>query len=217
MDLHRIAPRRVGVPALALLATAFAVALGFTLSAPHHAHADGHGGAQTGTTPGWFAGQTVQFFYSKPFFCSPPETGTVGAPSGCEVGADGTADPRPGPIPVLYVMTPIGFRPDASTLHCPTVGSCINHPSTIDLSRLFGASQADVPLPAHSHIIDENHGGWWELKVIGVTDPTVWDRVVAGKSLTTVRQLQAAGHGITGDHLTNTYLFFSVNTGQAQP
>src|SRR5690242_4725911 len=70
------------------------------------ANHDAHGGASVGFTDGWQNGKTVSFFYTKPFFCSdgPPS----GAPSGCEVGADGTADPRPGKIPVLYVMTPTG-------------------------------------------------------------------------------------------------------------
>jgi hypothetical protein len=176
-----------------------------------------HGGAATGFTDGWQNGETVQFFYHKNFFCEePPESG---APSQCEVGEDGTVDPRPGKIPVLYVMTPTGFRPADATLHCPVVGSCINHPSTIDLSRVFGPGSADVPLPAHSHIIDSDlaesqmnggQAGWWELEVIGVSDPAVWDQVVAGKSLATVRALQAAGTGITDDIPTNTYLSFSV-------
>jgi hypothetical protein len=52
--------------------------------------------------------------------------------------------------------------------------------------------------------------GWWELEVIGVTSPAVWDQIVAGKSLATVRALQTAGTGITDDILTNSYLFFSV-------
>ena len=128
-------------------------------------------------------------------------------------------DPRPGKIPVLYVMTPVGFRPADATLQCPIVGSCINHPSTIDLSRVFGPGSANVPLPAHSHIIDSNlaesqanggEAGWWELEVVGVSSPTVWDAIVAGKSLATVRSLQAAGTGITDDIPTNAYLSFSV-------
>lgn len=178
---------------------------------------DAHGGAAVGFTDGWENGQTVSFFYTKDFFCSdgPPS----GAPSGCEAGADGTSDPRPGKIPVLYVMTPTGFRPAESTLQCPIVGNCINHPSTIDLSRVFGPGFADVPLPAHSHIIDSDlsesqadggQAGWWEIKVIGVSSPAVWDQIVAGKSLATVRALQAKGVGITGDILSNAYLFFSV-------
>ncbi len=174
----------------------------------------------SGFTAGWFQGNTVQFFYhSKDFFCrTPVEDGLpVGSSSGCEIGSDGTVDPRPGNIPVLFVMTPIGFRPADDTLHCPTVGQCINHPHTIDVSRVFGPGTEDVPLPAHSHIVDQVEGGWWELHVIGVKDPATWDQVVAGKSLATVRALQAAdpdGARITGDILTNLYLFFEVQVGR---
>ncbi len=181
------------------------------------ANRDAHGGVSVGFTDGWQNGKTVSFFYSKPFFCAePPESG---APSQCEVGEDGTVDPRPGKIPVLYVMTPIGFRPADATLHCPIPGNCINHPSTIDLSRLFGANFANVPLPAHSHIIDSDldesqanggQAGWWEIEVVGVTSPAVWDQIVAGKSLATVRALQSQGSGITSDIRSNSYLFFNV-------
>jgi hypothetical protein len=176
------------------------------------------GTGQTGTTPGWFRGQTVTFFYhTNDFFCRTPVADglPVGSTSGCESGSDGTVDPRPGGAkPDLWVMTPVGFRPDVSTLHCPTVGHCINHPSTIDLSRLFGPSAANAPLPAHSHIIDQITGNWWELKVIGVKDLATWNEIVAGKSLATVRALQAADPNhdhITGDTFTNTYLFFEVH------
>jgi hypothetical protein len=174
--------------------------------------------AEVGFTLGWLAGKTVQFFYHKPFFCRlPVEDGhPVGSTSGCEVGSDGTVDPRPGNIPVLYVMTPIGFRPADATLHCPVVGNCINHPHTLDVSRVFGPGTENVPLPAHSHIVDEVSGNWWELHVIGVKDPATWNQIVAGKSLATVRALQAADPGgdkITAEIETNSYLFFDVRSG----
>ena len=186
---------------------------GRSLQASH----DAHGGAAVGFTDGWQNGKTVSFFYTKPFFCD--TTTESGAPSGCEVGEDGNVDPRPGKIPVLYVMTPTGFRPADSTLQCPIVGNCINHPSTIDLSRVFGPGFANVPLPAHSHIIDSDldesqanggQAGFWEINVIGVSSPAVWNQIVAGKSLATVRALQAQGVGITGDIPSNAYLVFSV-------
>jgi len=186
-------------------------------SEPSFSSTNARNGAPSGFTDGWRNGAIVSFFYHKPFFCAQPPSSA--APSRCEVGEDATIDPRPGKIPVLYVMTPVGFRPPDSTLHCPIVGSCINHPSTIDLSRVFGPSKANVPLPAHSHIIDselaESHAnggeaGWWELEVIGVSDPDVWNQIVAGKSLATVRALQAKGVGITADLGTNTFLFFGV-------
>ncbi len=207
-------PRRVGILLLTGLVLTLTIFAAFALPAQNADAATMHmsdmsAPAPHGFTAGWLKGKTVQFFYTKDFFCRQPPTS--GAPSQCEVGADGTVDPRPGPIPTLYVMTPLGFRPDASTLHCPIVGSCIDHPSTIDLSRIGGP--ADSPLPAHSHIVDVRHGGWWELEVIGVKSQAEWDKIVAGKSLATVRALQAAdpsGSMITGDIRTNSYLFFDV-------
>ena len=178
---------------------------------------EAHGGADVGFTDGWQNGKTVSFFYTKNFFCAPLPVS--GAPSGCEVGADGNEDPRPGKIPVLYVVTPTGFTPPVSTLQCPVPGACINHPSTIDLSRVFGPGFANVPLPAHSHVIDSDlpesqanggQAGWWEIEVVGVSSPAVWNQIVAGKSLATVRTLQAQGTGITDDIPSNAYLFFSV-------
>ena len=46
--------------------------------------------------------------------------------------------------------------------------------------------------------------------VIGVTDPAIWDEIAAAKDLEAVRELQAAGSGITGDIPSNLYLFFDV-------
>ena len=204
----RVRPQVVGLGVLFGLVALLAAA-SLTISAPL-AHAD-HQDASTadkGFTDGWLDGRTVKFFYNKEFFCKEPPTS--GATSDCEAGAAAQVAPRPGNIPVLYVMTPLGFRPDASTLQCPEVGSCINHPSTIDVSRLFGPGTENIPLPAHSHIVDVARGGWWEIEVIGVTDPEIWAQIVAGKDLDTVRDLQAAGKGITGDIPTNLYLVFAV-------
>lgn len=173
---------------------------------PHFAH-NAVKDAAFGTTPGWFDGETVTFFYHKDFFCKEPPAS--GATTDCEIGEEPQVRPRPGAnLPVLYVMTPLGFDP--GNLQCPTVGDCINHPSTIDASRVFGAGAENIPLPAHSHIIDEIQGNWWEIEVVGVTDPAVWAEIEAAKSLEKVRELQAAGQGITGDIPSNLFLFFSV-------
>ena len=88
-------------------------------------------------------------------------------------------------------------------------GECINHPGTLDLSAVFGPGTENAALPPHSHVVDVKHGGWWELEVVGVTRAEAWEQLVAGKSLDTVRELQAAGTA-TGDIPTNSFLFFNV-------
>lgn len=210
--------RSLAVLALACTAPLFAAcADGGTTAPADHGLSLAHNardGAPTGTTAGWLDGRTVEFFYNKDYFCAQPPAS--GAPSGCELGEEPTRPPRSGNIPVVYVMTPLGFTPSTSTLHCPVAGECINHPSTIDASRVFGAGAESIPLPPHSHVVDEARGGWWEIEVVGVTDPGVWSQVVAGKDLATVRALQAAGTGITGDIPTNLFLFFNVRPGSGR-
>ena len=165
----RVRSLRIPVP-LAIAAIAFGCSDRQQTVAPNQPELEAHGGAAVGTTDGWQDGKTVTFRYTKNFFCD--TTTESGAPSGCEVGEDGSVDPRPGKIPILYVMTPTGFTPPAGTLQCPIAGNCIDHPSTIDLSRVFGPGFADVPLPPHSHIIDTQldesqanggEAGWWEI------------------------------------------------------
>lgn len=207
--LAQLSLRRVGTTLLVGLVAMFALALTMVTASPALAGHNSAAGDARGVTGGWLDGETVTFFYPKAFFCAEPPAS--GASSNCELGAEAAVAPRPGAnIPTLYVMTPLGFRPDDSTLQCPVVGSCINHPSTIDVSRVFGAGTENFALPAHSHVVDEARGGWWEIEVIGVTDPAVWAEVVDGKSLDRVRELQNAGVGITGDIPTNLFLFFNV-------
>lgn len=165
-----------------------------------------------GSTPGWYNGQTVTFDYTQDFTCANPPSS--GATSKCELGAAAQSMPS-GDMDTLWVMTPLGFRPPDATLHCPTVGSCVTHPATIDLSRVFGAGTEQAATPAHSHIIDQLSSTTepWPIVVVGVTDSTTWNQIVAGKSLTTVRNLQAAdpnGTHITPDIPTNLFLYFST-------
>lgn len=172
-----------------------------------------------GSTAAWVNGQVRSITYNQDFFCRTPPSS--GASSSCEVGEAATQRPdnQGRPIPILYVMTPIGFRPAEATLHCPTVGNCVAHPTTVDLSRLFGSSAANAQLPAHSHILDTEAGNQFtafEIKVIGVTDPNVWNQIVANPTLSTVRSLQQRGQGITADVPSNLFLFFRVDPIQRQ-
>ena len=163
-----------------------------------------------GTTKGWLDGHTVTFWYSKNFRCATPPGSH--APSKCEGGADYTQHPAKTFDP-LYVVVPLGFTPAKSTLQC-AAGHCIDHPSTIDLSGILGASYKDVTLPAHSHIVSTANGGtseWWNVIVVGVTKPAAWNKIVSAKSDAELTKLQrTASSGVTGNNVTNLFLYFGV-------
>lgn len=209
----RANPRTVGVVVFVAIVSAFALLLGSTLTASGHAARSAGPnppGTVIGTTEGWLNGQTVTFVYTRDFFCREPPSS--GAESGCEVGAPAeTAPTAQSEIPELWVLVPIGFTPDPSTLQCPVAGNCVAHPHDIDLSRVFGPDASDVPTPAHSHVIDDLQGGWWESFVVGILNQDAWNRLVnpGGRSLATVRELQSEGSA-TSDIPSNLYLFFNV-------
>ncbi|MDQ4491262.1 hypothetical protein RBS60_13750 [Sinomonas sp. ASV486] len=165
-------------------------------------------------TPAWTNGQTVTVQYAQNFFCD--TSVPASAPSGCEVGTAANTGPvANADRSVLYVLVPLFANPSPAAM-C-AVASCPNHPLDIDLSRIAGAlgaspgAVASVPLPAHSHILDGPAGGWWQIKVVAVTNQAAWAQLAAGKSETTMNALIATpGSGVIGPVPTNLYLFFNV-------
>jgi hypothetical protein len=120
---------------------------------------------------------------------------------------------------VLHVLVPL-FSGASPAPMCASA-SCPNHPMDVDLSRIAGAlgasptALADVPLPAHSHVLDGTGGGWWKVDVVGVTSQAAWAKLAAGRSESTVLSLAGTpGSGVTGLIPTNLYLFFNVVGGR---
>jgi hypothetical protein len=169
-------------------------------------------GDAQGIIHGWLDGQTMDLRYTRLYFCAAPPTSAVF--TGCEVGAPPTISPRSGPIPKIYALAPVGFTPDPGTVHCPGGTVCLNHPPVLDLSRLGGPSS--VFAPAHSHIITDLQSGWHETVNIRVTNLEVWNDIAAAKSLSRVRELQAAGL-LGPDRPTNVYFFFEVQAPNSAP
>ena len=162
-------------------------------------------GDQKGIIHGWLDGQTVTLRYTRLFFCAEPPASAVSTQ--CEVGAGPTVAPRSGPIPTIYALAPAGIHPDPSTIHCPGGTVCLNHPHALDLSRIGGPDS--VFAPAHSHIITDQQSGWHHTINIRVKTLDAWNEIAAAKSLTKVRELQAAGR-VGPDIPTNVYFFFEV-------
>jgi hypothetical protein len=223
-QLSRVTPARLGVVMFVIALGFFGSLMGATLAAgqshgARHLQASsslpcqfgGDNCINIGFTEAWLNGQTVDLEYSHDFFCQTPPSS--GADSQCEVGAAAQVNPPSGSVvsPIRTVV-PQGFTPPESTLQCPLAGQCIDHPHTIDLSRLFGSSSSNVALPPHSHILidDESfQSTWWPVVVVGVKNLGAWNKIVSAKSETAVQACQAAGK-CTPDIPSNTFLFFQV-------
>ncbi len=172
----------------------------FTLDNPNSAAGDAKGFIN-----GWLDGETVPLRYTRMYFCAEPPASAVS--TGCEVGAAATITPRSGPIPKIYTLAPAGFQPDPSTLHCQSGTVCLNHPHALDLSRV--GLPDSVRAPAHSHIIIDKQSGWHNTVNIRVLSLAAWNAIAAARTLTKVRELQAAGL-VGPDIPTNVFFFFEV-------
>ena len=213
------APRRLGLALLGVLGVTLAIASGTAFassgSAPAATHMAGmsssSGTGHAGTTKGWYHGHTVTFLYTRNFFCKTPPAS--GATSKCEAGADYTQTPSHTFDP-LYVVVPLGFTPPRGTLQCPTAGHCIDHPSTIDLSRVLGSGTSDVLLPAHSHIVATDNGQqpeWWNVDVVAVKKLSAWNKIVYSRDDRELEYLQKHdSSAVTGNITTNLFLYFAV-------
>lgn len=182
-----------------------------------------------GLTQGYLGQSTVNFLYSENYFCD--KSVSAKSSTGCEAGAaygklppgtssDSQTDP-------LYIITPL-FKPEPAGLQCPTQGYCIDHPATIDLSRLAPkldpilgttASQLqNAPGSPHSHIVltaDNNQPEWWNVHVIGVANQASYNKIInSSNKLTEAQALaQDTSNGVTMPVPTNIFLWFQVLPG----
>src|SRR5262249_27032370 len=134
--------------------------------------------------------------YSHRFFCAPPPQ--QGADSSeCEAGKPAATNPPSGPVVSnVYLLIPVGFSPPAATLHCPLPGRCIDHPHTIEVSRLGGSDDQGAVLPAHSFVIEDQEAfqsTWWPVVLVRVKTLDAWNAIAAAKSIDAVDACQANG------------------------
>jgi len=196
-----------------------------TSSAPSNAMQRGMGINEFGMTQSFFNGRTVSFTYTKGFYCD-RHVGSA-ASSGCEAGAGFKVPPAKSFDP-LYITVPLGFTVPTASMECPSGLVCVDHPGTIDLSRLepdlkalypqLTAAQLTAALknfatPGHEHIITTDNGRqaeWWDVKVVGVTSLSVWNSINAHRSFAFLNQ-QVKAKMTTPVIPTNLFLYFAVN------
>ena len=202
-----------------------------------------------GISHDWIDGQDVEALYTEQYFCD--ATVSAASDTKCEAGAapnhvpPGVADHTPpsptvtnGNIDPLYIPVPLYSTPPVPYVQCPAANTCIDHPATIDLSRLAptlgvanAASLDNVGLPGHDHLLTTRNGDqpeWWNVVVIPVTSPQGLASVENAKNYTSVKALEAvAGSGIgipasgstpaVTEVPTNAYLWFQTLPGGSSP
>ncbi len=203
------------------------------------------------TTLAFRDGQVVTVQYSNIYFCNSAGPATTSTSSPCTVGVDATVAPVPdNAVNTLNVIVPAFLHPlcDLTRITCassesvfnPALGAnnfaqcpdntssltCPNHPMFLDLTPVglktsSGQVVGVVPLPIHTHILSGNGGGWWELVVWLIADPSIWPNPSTGVCsagtgcLTSMDALTHAGSKVVGPVPTTIYLFFNVVSSNA--
>lgn len=217
--------RVVAVIAATLLTAGIGVAVAAGSSnPPSNAQNAGRGINEFGMTKSFYKGHSVNFTYTKGFFCDKHVKSA--ASSKCEAGAKWKKAPK-GTRDPLYITVPLGFTTRAMSMDCPNGLVCVDHPGTIDLSRLEPALKPLYPTltdaqltkalknfvtPGHNHFITTKAGSkpeWWDVRIVGVTDPAVYKSLNKHKSASYLLKQVKAGK-TTPVIPTNLFLFFGV-------
>jgi hypothetical protein len=212
-----------GFAAAALAASGLAVAATAD-DHPSNAINVGRGIDQFGMIGSSIHGQHSISAYAGGFVC---DTSVASAAnSGCEVGEKAKQAPA-GPLSPLYALVPIGFK--VNGLECPPGLVCVDHPGTIDMTRLADGlkplfpdqsldqlreSLKNAPAPGHNHFLTTLAGGkprYWEVKIIGVTDKALYEKLSAGHDFAVIdRELKAKNKHLVGPLPSNIFLYFSA-------
>jgi hypothetical protein len=218
---------RVATAALTVATVAgVGVAVAATSTPSSNASSDGRGIDEFGTTAAFYKGRVSPFTYTKGFFCDTSVPSN--ASSRCEAGATANTPPSPQHDP-LYITVPLGFDVPMKMQDCPASLVCVDHPGTIDLTRIESALKPLYPdlsdaqltealknfaVPGHDHFITNlNHrkAEWWDVKIIGVTSPKTLHDIRAHKSLSYIqRLLDKKDKNVVGPIPTNMFLFFAA-------
>jgi hypothetical protein len=203
-------------------------AAGTAAKTPSNAVTKGVGIGEFGMTESYFNGHTVNFTYSKGFFCDTSIKSH--ATTGCEVGTAAKHKPSKASVDPLFITVPLfKAKIPAMQMQCPNKLACVDHPGTIDLTRLektlhtlpafsgdsnkaLTAALRNYATPGHEHFITTTNGGkgeWWNVEVVGVPTKSVYDKINKHESYGFVQKEIKAGKAV-GPVPSNLFLYFSV-------
>jgi hypothetical protein len=217
---------------VAVIAGAGTVAAVASTSTPSsNATVVGAGINEFGMTAANYDHQLLDFTYTKGFFCDTSVASS--ASSGCEVGQTYNKPPAPDFDP-LYITVPLGFAVPMNMLQCPDGLVCVDHPGTVDLTRLeptlkplyptlsdaqLTQALANFAVPGHDHFITDTNNfqpEWWDVQVVGVTSPTTYAAIQQHRSFGYIQHLlDRKDPSVVGPIPSNLFLFFGVNPPSA--
>jgi hypothetical protein len=189
----------------------------------------GRGINEFGMTVANYDGVPLDFTYGKGFFCDTSVAST--ASSKCEAGATyNHLPPAANHQDPLYVTVPLGFTVPMNMLQCPDQRVCVDHPGTLDLTRLEPALKPLYPsltdeqltdalknfaVPGHDHFIDDTNRGlpeYWNVEIVGVTSPSTYAAIQAHRSVDYISNLvHRHDPTVVGPIPTNLFLYFAVD------
>jgi hypothetical protein len=220
--------RRVAVATTAVIAVSgMGIAVAATMMpVDSNARAVGKGVNESGMTSAFFEGRVSNFTYTHGFSCDTAVHSY--ATSGCEAGANYKNAPKQ--IDPLYITVPLGFSVPMNMEQCPQGLICVDHPGTIDLTRLESALKPLYPkltnaqlttalknfeVPGHDHFITDLNNRkpeFWDVKVIGVESRSVYNDIHAHKSYAYIQQLlRQKNKYVVGPIDTNLFLYFAAS------
>ncbi len=214
--------------ALTLVGGAAATAaLADSSAPPSNGVSVGKGIDEFGLTDAYYQKEKLDFTYTKGFFCD--TSVTAASSSGCEVGQKYNTPPNKQFDP-LYITVPLGFDVPMNMQQCPATLVCVDHPGTVDLTRLesslkplypqltdaqLTAALKNFAVPGHDHFITDTNNfkpEWWDVEVVGVTSPRVYENIQHHASFDYIQRLiDKKNAHVLGPIPSNLFLFFGVN------
>ena len=182
-----------------------------------------HGTNEFGMTMGNYRGSPVDLTYSHGYWCD--ASVSAASSEGCEVGSHWKVAPSTQHDP-LFITVPLGFTVPSMQMDCPDKLTCVDHPATLDLSRLATAlapifkttpaalapALKNFRTPGHDHFVadlNEGKAEWWDVYVVGVTDRATYNAIQVSHNYSYIRSLILAKNPhVVGPIPTNLFLFF---------
>lgn len=112
---------------------------------------------------------------------------------------------------------------------CPAGLVCVDHPGTIDLTRIETALKPLYPnltdaqltsalgnfaVPGHDHFITDLNNRqpeWWDVQIVGVTSPKTLQSIRSHRSFNYIQRLiTKKDPTVVGPIPTNLFLFFAA-------